>query len=231
MDLFIYSDESGVFDHVHNDYYVYGGVIILGNKNLEKWRRMYAKVEKDVRRSTNAQGEIKAVSLDNKYKNKIFRSLNNCVKFACIIEQHRINHNIWNSKKDKRRYLDFAYKIAVKRALETLIKDGFLFPEDVENMYFYVDEHTTATNGRYELRDALEQEFKTGTFNYNYSVHFPPLFPDLKSLTLDYCNSAVPKNRLIRAADMIANTVYYHAVNNDYKKLNEIPQLYFTIQP
>lgn len=31
MELFIYSDESGVFDSVHNDYYVYGGLILVNN--------------------------------------------------------------------------------------------------------------------------------------------------------------------------------------------------------
>ena len=30
MDIYIYSDESGVFDKEHNDFFVFAGVILLG---------------------------------------------------------------------------------------------------------------------------------------------------------------------------------------------------------
>ena len=33
MNLYIYSDESGVFDKVHNDIYVYGGVLFLSKED------------------------------------------------------------------------------------------------------------------------------------------------------------------------------------------------------
>lgn len=35
MDLFIYSDESGVFDKVHNEIFVYGGLIFLGKEEKD----------------------------------------------------------------------------------------------------------------------------------------------------------------------------------------------------
>lgn len=76
-------------------------------------------------------------------------------------------------------------------------------------MYVFVDEHTTATNGIYELREGLEQEFKSGTYNMSYDKFFPPLFRKLKSLDLKYCNSATTP--LIRAADIVANKLYYLA--------------------
>ena len=231
MNIYVYSDESGVFDHKHNRYYVYAGVIMIGDESRDNWRRKYAKVEQDVRNATGAKGEMKASFLGNKYKNKVFRSLNHCHKFAGIVEQWRVNDNIWNSKKDKQRYLDYVYKISVKRALVDLIDKNLIIPRDVENISFLVDEHTTATNGRYELREGLEQELKNGTYNFNYSIFFPPLFPAMKSVTLNYCNSAVPRNRLIRAADIIANTVFYHAENDHFEKLSEIPNLFYIIQP
>ena len=46
MNLYVYSDESGVFDCEHNDYFVFGGVILIGKKQNEEWNRKYAKVEK-----------------------------------------------------------------------------------------------------------------------------------------------------------------------------------------
>ena len=40
MDLFIYSDESGVFDKEHNEIYVYGGLIFLGSlQDIKPWRQ------------------------------------------------------------------------------------------------------------------------------------------------------------------------------------------------
>ena len=75
-----------------------------------------------------------------------------------------------------------------------------------------MDEHTTATDGRYELRESLEQEFKIGTYNYTYSKFYEPIFINLKNINLSYCNSE--KVPLVRASDIVANKVYYCAKNN-----------------
>lgn len=130
---------------------------------------------------------------------------------------------IFNSKKDKQRYLDYAYKIAVKRGFQHLIKQNLLLQSDVEHIFFYVDEHTTATNGLYELQEGLEQEFKHGTYNQNYMTYFPPIFSRLKSVKVSYCNSE--KNYLVRAADIIANKVYFLSASGQKDKLQSIDNL------
>ena len=84
---------------------------------------------------------------------------------------------------------------------------------DVERIFFSVDEHSTATNGRYELQEGLEQEFKYGTYNWNYSHFYPPIFPELSSVDVKYCNSSV--HPLIRAADITANKLLHLAITND----------------
>lgn len=81
----------------------------------------------------------------------------------------------------------------------------------VDNIYVYADEHTTATNGRYELKESLEQEFKYGTFNMNYQIHYPPIFSNLKGVQVKLCNSAT--KTLVRAADIVANRIYYLIMN------------------
>lgn len=48
MNIYIYSDESGVFDYIYNKYYVFAGVIILGDEEHDYWRRKCATVEKDI---------------------------------------------------------------------------------------------------------------------------------------------------------------------------------------
>lgn len=108
--------------------------------------------------------------------------------------------------------MDYAYKICLKRALEKMIEHNIINPEEIKNMYVFADEHSTATNGHYELREGLEQEFRLGTYNMQYSKFFPPLFRNLECLSLRYCNSNA--TTLIRAADIIANRLYHLATTD-----------------
>lgn len=36
MNIFVYADESGVFDRIHNDVFVFGGLIFLGNDERDE---------------------------------------------------------------------------------------------------------------------------------------------------------------------------------------------------
>ncbi|MFR2777100.1 MAG: DUF3800 domain-containing protein [Intestinibacter bartlettii] len=222
VNIYVYSDESGVFDKEHNDYFVFGGLILIGNKEKEKWSRMYSHAENIIRnnKGVNRHYELKATRVTNKEKGSLFRSLNNCYKFGVVVQQQKVLDRIFNSKKDKQRYLDYAYKIAVKRAFERLISDNKLIPENIDRIFFCVDEHTTATNGRYELKEALEQEFKWGTYNFEYSKFYPPIFSNMRDVQLDYCNSS--SKLLIRAADIVANRIYFLAKSNKYLELKNI---------
>ena len=218
MNIFIYSDESGVLDKVHNDFFVFGGIIFLDKQCKDVCARKYSHAEKIIRdkSSYNRSKELKACRITNYEKGKLYRSLNQYYKFGIVVNQKKVLDRIFLSTKDKQRYLDYVYKIGVKRCLENLIKLKIIDKSKVENMYFHVDEHTTATNGCYELREALEQEFKHGTYNYDYSKVFPPLFDNLNHIELKFENSA--SNYLIRAADIIANRVYHQASNNILKQ-------------
>lgn len=221
MDIYIYSDESGVFDKAHNRYFIFGGILFLSKEERDVCSRKYIKAESDVKNSAQLakNQEAKASVLANRHKSKLFRSLNNQYRFGVIVDQQKVLNRIFASKKDKQRYQDYAYKIVIKRLFEKLIREGIIIPEEVETLTFYVDEHTTATNGRYELREGLEQEFRSGTYNYQFSKYFPPIFPTLKSLNLQYCNSG--KNALIRSADIIANKIYYLAHTQEGYSANE----------
>lgn len=231
MNLYIYSDESGVFDKQHNDIFVFGGLILLNNEEREIWSRKYSSVEKILQLNNPSRKhiELKGSHLTNKEKGKLFRSLNQCYKFAGIVKQKELLERIFDTKKDKQRYLDYAYKLSVKRALSQMIKEQRINANQVERMYFFVDEHTTATNGCYELKEALEQEFRFGTYNYNYSAFFPPIFHQLQEVNVTYCNSR--SKLLIRAADIVANRVYYLSKEKEFDKIHSINQLYATYFP
>lgn len=214
MDLFIYTDESGVFDKVHNSTYVYGGLILFGKKQKEECARKYSRAERCIRYNNYSKdAELKASFVTNKEKGKLLRSLNAYVKFGVVIDECRVLDSIFDDKKTKQRYLDYAYKIGLKRCLQNLISERVILPENINNMYIFADEHSTATNGRYELKEALEQEFKRGTYNFNWDRFFPPLFPHMGGINLRFCNSECTP--LVRAADIVANKIYNRAINND----------------
>ena len=142
----------------------------------------------------------------------MLRSLNADNKFAFVVNLNRVNGSVFQSKKHKQRFLDYVFKVGLKKHLEYLIKQGQILPSEVEHIYIFVDEHTTATNGIYELREGIENELKIGTFNMDYNLFYPPIFPRMGSLQLKYCNSC--KVTLIRAADIVANRVYWMAKDN-----------------
>ena len=230
MNIYIYSDESGVFDKVHNDIFVFAGIICIDNNEKEKFTRKYSRVEKSIRNSSNYESEeLKACLISNKDKGKLFRSMNQAYKFAVIIKQQEVLDRIFNSKKDKQRFLDYAYKRGVKSALERMLKQSIIQDEEVENLYFYVDEHSTATNGKYELEETLESEFKYGTYNLDWNYAYPPLFNHLKSVNVEFCNSK--HKYLVRASDIVANRIYYLAVQEMNKKMNEVEKLYTLTLP
>lgn len=215
MNIFIYSDESGVFDVKHNNYYVFGGLIILGKKEQGKWSNAYISAENALRRRLNVSRdvEIKAATISNRDKTKLYRALNQCYKFGGIVNQKDVHTRIFESKKDKQRYLDYVYKLSIKNALKEMMERHIINVSEIDRLYFFVDEHTTATNGKYELKEALERELICGTYNYHWNHFYEPLMPGVQSLELKYCNSA--STTLVRAADIVANRLYYIANNSN----------------
>ncbi len=103
MNIFVYSDESGVFDKKHNNIFVFGGLIYINKNDKDINIRKYIKAESDIRiaGNYNIDNELKASSLTNREKNKLYRSLNQCIKFGAIVYQSKVNDHIFNSKKDK----------------------------------------------------------------------------------------------------------------------------------
>lgn len=229
MDIYIYSDESGVFDYLHNDYFVFAGVIFFSKQEKDDMERKYIHAENCIRsrNGTKNNEELKACNLSHKNKGKLYRSLNNCFKFAIIIDQKSILKKIFDHKKSKQRYLDYAYKIGLKRCFKYLIDNNKIIPNNINNINVFVDEHTTATNGRYELREGLLNEFKYGTFNNDWEIFFSPILPYMNDLKVTFCDSK--SKILVRAADIVANKVYYLKTSN--KPINPNNNLFVTYLP
>ena len=230
MNLFVYADESGVLDPKHNDFFVFGGIIFLGKEARDDAARKYLHAERALRESNaslDSIPEIKASVISNKQKGKLFRSLNNEHSFGVVVEQKRLKEYIYSHKKKKQRYLDYVFKIALKRALQGMMRDGVFSASEIENIYVRMDEHSTATDGRYELQEGLEEEFKHGTTNYDWDRYFPPIFPDMQEVRLEMRDSA--QDPLIRASDIVANRLFFCARTRDYSLVRN--KIRFIIQP
>lgn len=215
MNLFIYSDESGVFDKKHNDYFIFGGIICFGTNQKEKIARRYRSIEKllKVHCKFNENEELKACRVSNKIKYKLYKSLNRTFKFCVLIKQKQIINSVFENPKHKQRYLDYAYKICLKKCLKSLVEHDLINPYLIENIYVSVDEHHTATDGLYELRENLLNEFKYGTFNDEWNVCYEPVFPGMKDMHVQFCDSS--KTLLVRAADIVANHFYHLAIRGN----------------
>lgn len=216
MDIYIYSDESGVFDNKHYEYFVYGGLIFLNKKDKNNTTNKYISVEKKIRQIMNLSSdiEIKASFLhDNiKYKRWLYNVLSKCYKFGVVIKQKEVYSSIYKTKESKRRHLDYAFKRALKDELLFLESNNVLTLTNIENVNIFVDEHTTATDGIYDLKESIINELKYGTYNMQFNTFYQPIIPSLKCLKLEFTDSK--KSILVRASDIIANKIYSDMLKN-----------------
>jgi len=188
-----------------------GGVLFLSFDDKEIFTRKYIHAERTLRKTGKYKGisELKAAHIDNKDKGKLFRSTNQCFRFGTVINENKLLPQAFESKKSKQRYLDYAYKIGLKRYLEYLINSNVFDPNDVINLYLFCDQHSTATNGLYDLESSIYKEFRNGIYNYQYNIFHAAIMPKLEKVTVKYCDST--NTTLIRSADIIANRIYYFA--------------------
>ena len=118
--IYVFSDESGVFDQINNDTFVYGGIIFtdLQEKNLAE--RRYRSVETRLRKNAKykTMPELKASKLDVKDKRNLLSSIKDKgYRFAVVIKQKQLSKKVFANPKTKERYLDWAFKLGLKEAV------------------------------------------------------------------------------------------------------------------
>ena len=106
LNIYVYSDESGVFDKAHNKIFVFGGLLFLSKEDKDVAVRKYIRAEKTIRKSGNysKEMEIKACTITKHQRGKLFRSLNDVYKFGAVIDQSRVLNSIMADKKTKQRF-------------------------------------------------------------------------------------------------------------------------------
>lgn len=207
MNLYVYSDESGWVNNTR-PYFVYGGLILLSAEEKSNAETIYKSCE-DILKKTVLIGrkrEIKASGISDYCKDLLFNSMRRFFKFGVIIDNRKLNPRILNYKKHRQRFIEYAFRAGVKNAVETLVKKKRIKKTQIENMHFFADNHPSAINTVYEMNEELEKEYKRGCFSAGYTEYKPPFFRNIKSVNMTFCDSQ--RNLLIRASDIIANTLY-----------------------
>ena len=220
MNIYVFSDESGIFDYKHHELFVYAGVVVIGKQEMDMLSRKFLALEKKLRQKTKYRNmpELKAKYLDEKDRKKLLGVFCETYKFAIAIKLNHLDlKRVFHNQKSKQNYMDFAYRFVLRKAFEHMIGRGSLFPDEAFDLIINEDNHHIVECDLQQKADTIYKEFKEGTFRTTFGVLFPPLFENLGKVEItlrDSVNSA-----LIRGADIVANTVYTSILKNELEVL------------
>lgn len=212
MKLYVYADESGAFDKVHNDLFVYGGLVLAGAEAKDDAARRYIAIERKIREANSAHDvhpELKASFMTLKERKRAFQSIKKpgCHQFAVIVNQRALRDEVFDSKKRKQRFLDYALKRGIKRGIVQALREDGIPRESIDSVTVVVDEHSTSTCGEYNLMESINEELRNGMFNPTWQLFFPPVFTHgIPEIPVAYVDSS--KVPLVRASDITANWVF-----------------------
>ena len=210
MTIFIRADESGVFDPIHNDFFIFAGLIFLNRQEMELTGRRFLSIEKKLRQKKEYKNipELKAALLKHSDRRTLFSVTESCNRFASVINLKKIDRKaVLADKKSKQRYLDYAFELGLKRAVQCMAAKGSISFDDPAEFDIILDERTSATNGEYNLAESILHEMRGEICNINTLMTFAPVLPAAKKVSVRYGNSA--KEPLLRAADVLANRILH----------------------
>ena len=209
MTIFVRADESGVFDPVHNDFFIFAGLIFLDAQEMELTSRRYLSMEKKLRKKKEYKTlpELKATLLNHEDRRTLFRVTESCSRFCVIVKlSHLDSKSVFADKKSKQRYLDYAFKRGLKHAITCMAERGSIFYEDPAQFSILLDERTNASNGLYDLEESIYREMR-GEIRNIHSKAFPAALPNTQKVTIKYGNSE--HEPLLRCADVLANRILH----------------------
>ena len=231
MVIYVRADESGVFDPIHNDFFIFAGLIFLDNQEMELTSRRFLSMERKLRQKKKYKKlpELKATLLDHADRRTLFSITETCLRFASIINLKKADHKaVLSDKKSKQRYLDYAFKRGLKEAMKCMVARGSIFFDAPAEFDIILDERTTATNGKYNLADSILYEMR-GEIHCMQLRTFGPALPATRKVTVRYGNSE--KEPLLRAADVLANRILHECRHGDVLSLMDKNNLFILNLP
>jgi len=226
--IYFYFDDSGVLHkNEQSGYFVYAGYVFLSREAVDDAKRKYICANKAIKKATGRIDELKASTLENTQKRSLYNSIKEFESLSAIVEIKRVYEHIMCNKKSICRYKDYILKRIIKSKLQEFVNSGQLNRNDDIDIFVYVDEQLTATNGYYDLQDSILEELRYGIRNFDYGVTHPNIFCGNIKVTVDYCESK--KNYMIQAADILANRILasYRSGNPELRKIPNHTSLTF----
>ena len=219
--IYFFFDDSGVLHKNHPiHYFVYAGFVFENKETKNGASRKYRNAVKKIRTTTKREDEIKSFGSEKQHKRSLYNVLRSEQSLSAVVDIPRVYDNILSSKKSIHRYKDYVLKRLVKSKLLEMIAIGTINPNENIEIFVYVDEQATATDGFYSLRDSIFEEVKRGISNYDYGTFHEPIFSKNVEVTVEFCDSK--HNYLIQASDILANRIWTSYVSNKVE-LRNIP--------
>lgn len=218
--VYMYFDDSGVLHrNAKNEVFIYAGYCFVGRDRYENARRRYRTVLRDIKKGLGMTGEVKASKLKNKYKARLIRTQINERSCAVTVNISRMRSSILDDKMSIHRFKDYALKRGIKAEIQDLIDSGEVDPKEDMELYIYLDEQATASNGVYNLKSSVYEELQNGIHNFDYGTFYPPLIEGNLKVFMSYCNSET--NYLIQSCDILANRIWssYMAAKPELREL------------
>lgn len=201
-----YVDDSGVLHtNESSGYFVYGGYVFLDRKHREKKTRQYKSLARKICEDLDVP-EAKASCLKPKHKRALMNVMKDVESFSVVTDISKMYKRIMTTKSSRHRFKDYALKIAIKRKLEVLIREGKVDPKVPTHLNILIDEQPTATDGVYSLEESIFEEFSVGFSSFDYSAEKPRLFHSKFVVSIKFKSSH--SDYMIQASDILANRVW-----------------------
>ena len=228
--LYFFMDESGLLT-VNDPYFVYGGIWFTSQTEKNNFKRKYKSIIKDIKCKycsvfidmglcLHVCPEIKSISLSNSDRRRILNLIkSNSNTFAVINDNGNTFNELLTNKSSRGRYRDYLIKRIVKRVCEHELRQDTIKANKHTHLVIQLDQHTTISNGYYNLNDSIHEELKIGVINYSYGTKFTPIFS--ADLTLDITHQDSKNNTCIQAADILVGTLRRWSISENIKLIND----------
>lgn len=214
--LYIYMDDSGRMSHA-DKCCSYGGVYFKNTSDRDNFKRHYLNIintnkcnfcDNDNSICDKNCPEIKSHTTNNKFRRRIVNLIKNSPyanSYATTIYTRDIPNDVLNVKHSRGRRTDYYQKRIIKEIVKKLISEGIIDPYKKLKLVIRIDESPRATNGIYDLKESIIEEFLFGITNFDYGCTFAPILFGGLDLDLNYVDSK--KETLVQASDFFVGYV------------------------
>lgn len=209
MEIFTYMDDSGKLTKYEN-VSIYAGIVFFSKEEKDKFINFYRSINNDIKckychNKCFKCPEIKNINIKPTDKRRIFNLLKKYYMIGVIIDNTKVYENIKDSKKARRRFIEYSIRRLTKEYFQDLINKKIINPDDDIIFIFNMDQENTKSDAYYNLRDGIYKELKYGVHNIKNQSNFKPILKNLKEIRFTYHDSKHCYG--VQAADLIAGTL------------------------